>query len=102
MERLVIRQTQAEAREVRQARWAAAVEKSMRTLRKTERDVRDNAKAADWKVALAADLKKRLLCTDRWLGERLNMGPPAAVCRYLSESVACRHPALELQSKLKH
>lgn len=80
MERLVIRQTQAEAREVRQARWAVAVEKGMQTLRNTQRDVRDDAKAEDKKVALAADLKKCLICTNRWLGERLNMGLPAAVC----------------------
>ena len=89
-ERLVIKQTQAEAREVRQARWTAAVEKGMQRLGKTERDVRDDAKAADWKVALAADLKKRLMCTNRWLGERLNMGPPAAVCRYVSEALSGR------------
>ncbi len=28
----------------------------------------------------------------RWLGERLNMGPPEAVCRYISEALSGRRP----------
>lgn len=64
----------------------------MKQLRKTEADVRRDPKAADWKVALAADLKKRLMCTNRWLGERLNMGPPPAVCRYVAEAIRGGRP----------
>lgn len=95
MERRGIKQSQAEAREVRRERWAAALEKGMKQLRKTDQDVRNDAKSADWKVALAGALKKRLLCTNGWLGERLNMGPPAAVCRYVSEAVSGRRAAAQ-------
>ncbi len=102
MERRVIKQTQAEAREVRQERWAAVLEKGMKRLRKTARDVQNDPKSADWKVALAADLKKRMLCTNRWLGERLNMGPPPAVCRYVSEALRGSRPAaLKQMNSLK-
>ncbi len=103
VERLVVRQSQAEAREVRKERWAAALEKGMSQLRKTERDVRDDPKSADWKVALAGVLKKQMLSTNRWLGEQLNMGPPAAVCRYVSEALTGQRPAaLQIMAKLNH
>jgi putative transposase len=92
-EREVIKQTQAGAREVREVRWVSALEHGMKMLRKTPEDVLSDAKSADWKVALAADMKQRLMCTNRWLGGKLNMGPAPAVCRYVSEALDGRRPA---------
>lgn len=64
----------------------------MKRLRKTDAGVQRDPKSAGWKVALAAHLKKRLMCTNRRLGERLNLGPPGAVCRYVSEAVRGGRP----------
>ena len=95
MERHVIRQTQAEAREVRQIRWAAALASALKQLGKTQAHVKKDLKAADWKVAVASELKQRLMCTNPWLGEHLNMGPPAAVCRYIYEARRGKRPGAE-------
>jgi hypothetical protein len=93
MERHVLRQTQAKAREVRQIRWAAALALGLKQLGKNQAHVKKDPKAADWKVAVAAELKQRLMCTNPWLGENLNMGPAAAVCRYIYEARRGKRPA---------
>ncbi len=88
---------------MRKERWAAALGKGMKRLRKTGEVVRNDPKSADWKVALAGVLKKQMLSTNRWLGDQLNMGPPAAVCRYVSEALVGKRPGvLAIMAKLNH
>jgi hypothetical protein len=52
-------------------------------------------KSAPWKVALAAWLKRHTSATNRWLTERLHMGPPDAVSRYVGEVRGGKRPAAQ-------
>lgn len=81
-----VRLSQAEVREVQDARWSGRLERCMKSLRKNSDDARDDPKSANWKIAIAAYMKSHGLCTNRWLAERLNMGVEFSVSRYVSEA----------------
>ena len=83
--RPIARATQAEARLLREEKWQAALAVLLKRVRKTTTSIERERKAADWKVAIAADLKQRYMCTNPWLAANLHMGAPAAVCRYVAE-----------------
>ncbi|MEZ5278822.1 MAG: transposase [Opitutaceae bacterium] len=70
-----------ELRELNEIEWEVLLKDQMKALGKTEDDVRDEKKSAEWKAALAWSMKKRTSVGNRWLGEQLNMGPPAMVSR---------------------
>ena len=71
------------AREIRELRWAAELERCLRTLGKTGTDTRGALKGAPWKAAIALRLKEATQASNRWLGERLYMGRPEAVSVYV-------------------
>ena len=80
-----VRLTLQELKETRLFACEEQLEKCCSVLGKTIRDIKNEAKAANWKIAVAAFLKQRFMCTNRWLGEHLNMGTPFGVSRYLTE-----------------
>jgi hypothetical protein len=43
--------------------------------------IREDLKSADWKLMLAAVMKRYTSATNVWITERLNMGIPQAVSR---------------------
>jgi hypothetical protein len=61
-------------------------------LGKTPRQVQEDAKAADWKVAIATHLRTRTTASNPWLAAALNMGAPAALSRYVGECRAGERP----------
>jgi REP element-mobilizing transposase RayT len=67
------------AREIRELRWAAELERCLLALGKTGADVHSERKSAPWKAAIALRLKEATQASNRWLGERLHMGRPEAV-----------------------
>jgi len=73
------------SREVRELLWSEALKQAMDRLRKTGTDVEKDRKAAPWKVAVAAQLKAVSNVTNGWLAERLKMGAPEGVSRYVTE-----------------
>ena len=52
-------------------------------------DLAKDQKSADWKVAIAAALKRRTTATNRWLGAALNMGGLHEVSRQIGRA-SCR------------
>jgi len=71
------------AREIRELRWAAELERCLRTLGKTEADAHSARKSAPWKATIALRLKEVTQASNRWLAERLHMGRPEAVSVYV-------------------
>ena len=65
--------------------WAAWLETGARLLERDLNRASVEPKSAPWKIALAAWLQGRTGAPNRWLGERLHMGPPDAVSRYVGE-----------------
>lgn len=53
----------------------------------SEEEMRDQAKSANWKVAVAAEMKRTTTASNRWLTEQLNMGDMHEVSRL---AVECR------------
>jgi putative transposase len=73
--------------------WEARLEAGVLALRRQLSEAPAAPKSAPWKVALAAWLKRHTSATNRWLTERLHMGPPDAVSRYVGETGEGRRPA---------
>ncbi|MGH8018797.1 MAG: transposase [Opitutaceae bacterium] len=94
--------TQAEARAARELVWLATLKRCMRVLGRGAPQAQGDAKSADWKVAIAAFMKQRLLGTNQWLAQQLNMGSPFAVSRYAGElEQGKRRGASKLHATLK-
>lgn len=51
---------------------------------RTAKDIAKDKKSAEWKVALAAAMKRKGNATNRWLGEQLNMGGLHEVSRQVA------------------
>jgi hypothetical protein len=73
--------------------WEARLAAGLQVLRRSLEEATAAPKSAGWKIALAADLKAHTSVLNRWLGERLHMGPPDAVSRYVAELHLGKRPA---------
>ena len=71
--------------ELNRQEWETRLEAGVRVLGRELPAAASELKSAPWKVALASWLKRHTSATNRWLTERLNMGPPDAVSRYVGE-----------------
>lgn len=101
-----LRLEQKDAREARQLYWESRLERCLKVLRKKPEMAAAAAKSAPWKIAIAAHMKERLLCSNAWLAEQLNMGVLYAVSRYTGDMHAGRRPEAEqlwqrLNAKIK-
>lgn len=102
-----VKLTQAEVREARELVWEAQLEVCLKELSKTDENIAAEAKAAPWKIAIAACLKHHMACPNGWLGRKLNMGVEFGVSRYVSAMHAGDRPAANniynlLCAKVKH
>ena len=73
--------------------WEERLEAGIQALRRRLDEAASEPKSAPWKVALATWLKRHTSATNRWLTERLHMGPPDAVSRYVGETGSGLRPA---------
>lgn len=71
--------------ELREEMWEDELGACLGRLGKRAADIESDPKSADWKVAVAVRLKRAGLCTNSWIGRRLNMGAPASISRYCGE-----------------
>jgi hypothetical protein len=67
------------AREIREMRWAATLERCLRVVGQSKKAARMDRKGAPWKAAVALRLKETSQASNRWLSARLHMGRPEAV-----------------------
>jgi REP element-mobilizing transposase RayT len=63
----------------------AALLALIKCLEKSVEEVSRDAKGATWKVAIAAEMKRRTTASNPWLSERLNMGSPFRLSRLVSK-----------------
>jgi REP element-mobilizing transposase RayT len=69
--------------EANELRWELLLDTSMKLLKKSPADSIREIKSADWKILIAAVLKSKTSATNVWIAEKLNMGVPHAVSRYV-------------------
>jgi hypothetical protein len=60
-------------------RWAAALERCLRAIGRSEAAAQTDRKGAPWKAAVAWRMKEISQASNRWLSARLHMGRPEAV-----------------------
>ncbi|MEO0795942.1 MAG: transposase [Verrucomicrobiota bacterium] len=69
-----------------------ALKESLKSAGKSAKSIANDRKSAPWKVEIARDLRSRFAVSNRWLGERLNMGHPCAVSRLLTANRQMQTP----------
>jgi putative transposase len=69
---------------IKETAWEEALQASLRAARRTDEELRSESKSADWKLRLAANLRRTTTATNRWLGTRLHLGARDEVSRKLS------------------
>lgn len=72
-ERLDNSATDSDRAEARKAEWSGFLTVLLKTAGKTEAHLMEG-KSAGWKLAIAAELKRRSTVTNRWLAETMKMG----------------------------
>lgn len=80
---------------IREILWQDELSALMSKIGRTPADLELGKKTAAWKVALAAALKSRTTVTNRWLGEKLNMGGLHEVSRQVSAWTRQPDPRLQ-------
>lgn len=90
-----------DAREMRELAWENSLVSCAGTLGINLSEVGSSLKSADWKVAIAGYLKRKQLCRNGWLADKLNMGTEYGVSRYVAEMLeGKRQKARTLYDKL--
>jgi putative transposase len=102
-----IKRSYAEARKERNMRWETTLDRCLEIVGKKKRDGAKDLKSADWKVGIAAFMKRHEMTTNAWLKDRLNMGTDAGVSRYATEAIAGSRPNAakyfrKLSAKIKY
>lgn len=69
--------------EANELRWELALEQCLQALGKAPLDCKQSIKSADWKIRIAAALKKKTSATSVWIAQALHMGVSNAVSRYV-------------------
>jgi len=73
-----------ELRELNELAYEELVLKQLKKRRKTENDLLQDLKSADWKIAIARLIRKQTSATNPWIAARLNMGDPSNVSRHIN------------------
>jgi hypothetical protein len=71
--------------EIAEELWAERLGIYLSAVRKTELDTQADAKGADWKVAVAAVMKRTTTASNPWLAQRLHMGSPFRLSRLVTK-----------------
>ncbi|MBT8037084.1 MAG: hypothetical protein KJO21_06030 [Verrucomicrobiae bacterium] len=78
--------------------WENSLKKGMRAAGRTDVDAANDWKSADWKVWIAAELKRHTSSPSTWIAQKLNMGSPQLVGVYVNRLVR----DLEQEPNQKH
>ena len=81
---VALRRGDHELEDMREEEREAALHALLKYLRKGPADISDDAKGATWKVAVAAEMKRRTTASNPWLSQRLNMGSSFRLSRLVS------------------
>lgn len=69
-------------REANELMWERTLEAGLGYFEKDQGDIAGDTKSAEWKVWIAAVLKKKTSAPNVWIARRLNMGVPQSVSRH--------------------
>ena len=72
-------------KELNEMGYEELVEGWLRNHGKTQIDIDEDKKSANWKILLARELRKQTSATNPWIAQRLNMGHPSNVSRQINE-----------------
>jgi hypothetical protein len=75
-----------ELRELNEQRWEQVVQDELKRLRKTESDLCEDRKSADWKRTIAVRLRTTTGASNPWIAQRLNTGHPSYISKWLKET----------------
>lgn len=75
------RRSEADPRDIARELWQERLTGYLRVLGKSPPDIRNDAKGAPWKVALAAAMKTSTTASNPWLARELHMGSPFRLSR---------------------
>jgi putative transposase len=89
------------ATEEREMRWRAALKTALKTLGRQTTEAAAALKSADWKVAIAAYLKRTLGVPNAWLAEALQMGSGFYVSKHVGLARRPDHPVHKLIKRLE-
>jgi REP element-mobilizing transposase RayT len=70
--------------EVNELLWEELLERGFRAARETEATARNQKKSEQWKIWVAAEMKRRTTAPNAWIAKRLHMGVPHAVTIHVS------------------
>jgi len=73
-----------EVQELKQARWAATLERLLAASGQSREQLRADPKGAKWKIDLANRLRHETGASHRWIAETLHMGSVSSVRSYVS------------------
>ena len=73
-----------ELREINELHWEEIMNRCLNTLEKTDSDIQNDKKSAEWKLAIVSVLKKRTAAPNAWISKRLNMGVASTLSSNLS------------------
>ena len=86
-----------DAKEMRELAWNERLVICLKALARNSGQIPGDQKSAAWKIAIAAYMKTRMLCRNRWLAEKLDMGTEYAVSRYVSEMLVGKRKAAKAE-----
>jgi hypothetical protein len=85
--------------ELNRLHWQDMLAEGAARIGQTLANIRTTRKSADWKIALASWMKTSSSVPNRWLSERLHMGAPDAVSRYVAEVALGKRASAEVLLK---
>jgi hypothetical protein len=65
--------------------WQQSLERGFRAAGRTMADAQKDRKSAEWKIWIAAQLKRNTSAPSTWIAQRLNMGAPQLVGVYVNQ-----------------
>lgn len=86
-----------ETQELRELQWESMLEACLKKLDVESAVAVRSPKGSDWKVAIAAHLRRETTATLPWITKRLQTGSPQALSRYVAE---CKHGHRRTAQKL--
>ncbi len=86
--------------ELKEEMWASELDRCLKLLKIKNAAIAEDPKSADWKIAIATRLKRKLLCKNPWISQALNMGAGPSISRYCSELESGKRPKARKQLKL--
>ncbi|WP_162051179.1 MULTISPECIES: hypothetical protein [unclassified Lentimonas] len=72
-------------REVNELIWESVVARGLEHAEKTSTSLKTDKKSAEWKVRIAAELKRTTSAPSTWIAQKLHMGAPQLVGIYIKQ-----------------